>query len=222
MTRTTTCSCFGIRHSTPLVLDSGAAMTTTSKQRVLYRQGTGFWRMTTKWILTFGAVYLLDGTLLRSWGEALVWPGIGILLWAPIGVGAVWYPRKDQLVTLTTCELRIRRQRLPMAKVNLLHVARLWMDERSTLADQPVSEWIRVDRVVWVPLQDGQAFGVEFRDPAAFAKVFGAFAVAACGGPEIVRARAASATYPEPRPKRARPTGSDGDGSWLDAFDIID
>ncbi|WP_437000760.1 hypothetical protein [Streptomyces sp. enrichment culture] len=106
--------------------------------------------------------------------------------------------------------------------MNLLHVARLWLEGRSTLDDHPVSEWVRIDRMVWVPLQDGQAFGVEFRDPAAFAKVFGIFAVAACGGPEIARARTAAETYPEPRPMRARPTGSAGDGSWQDAFDIID
>jgi hypothetical protein len=89
--------------------------------------------------------------------------------------------------------------------VNLLHVARLWLEGRSTPDDQPVAEWTRFDRVVWVPLRDGRAFGVEFRDPVAFAKVFGAFAVAACGGPDIVRARAAAVTYPDPRPMRARP-----------------
>ncbi|MGN9789799.1 hypothetical protein ACTMTU_01635 [Streptomyces sp. OZ13] len=193
-------------------------MTMATKRRVLYRQGTGFWRMTAKWVLVFGALYLLDGGLLRSWGDALVWPLIGILLWVPFGIGVVWYPKKDQLVELTTRELRVRRKRLPMEKVNLLHVARLWLEGRSTADDQPVREWTRFDRVVWVPLQDGRAFGVEFRDPAAFAKVFGAFAVAACGGPEIVRARAATATYPEPRPMRARPAD---DGSWPDLLDIF-
>lgn len=194
----------------------------TRKQRILYRQGTGIWQMTAKWIVTLGAICLLDGGLLRSWGDALVWPMLGILLWVPFALGVVWYPRRNQRATLTTSELRIRRNRLPMEKVNLLHVARLWLEGRSTLDDHPVSEWIRTDRVVWVPLQDGQAFGVEFRDPAAFAKVFGAFAVAACGGPEIVRARAAAETYPEPRPMRSRPTDRDGDGFWLDAFDVID
>ncbi|MFB7653432.1 MULTISPECIES: hypothetical protein [unclassified Streptomyces] len=193
-------------------------MTMTRKRRVLYRQGTGFWRMTAKWVLVFGALSLLDGGLLRSWGDALVWPMIGILLWVPFGVGVVWYPKKDQRVELTARELRIRRKRLPMEEVNLLHVARLWLEGRSTADDQPVLEWIRCDRVVWVPLLDGRAFGVEFRDPAAFAKVFGAFAVEACGGPEIVRAKAAAANYPEPRPMRARSTH---DGSPLDVLDIF-
>ncbi|MFE4614070.1 hypothetical protein ACFRK5_37860 [Streptomyces niveus] len=90
-----------------------------------------------------------------------------------------------------------------MEKVNLLHVARLWLEGRSTADGQPVLEWPRLDRVVWVPLRDGRAFGGEFRDPAAFAKVLGAFAVAACGGPGIVRARAAA--YPDPLPMRPRP-----------------
>ncbi|MGV9453113.1 hypothetical protein [Streptomyces sp. NPDC003635] len=193
-------------------------MTMTSKRRVLYRQGTGFWRMTAKWVVVFGALYLLDAGLFRSWGAALVWPMIGILLWVPFGIGVVWYPRKDQRVELTAGELRVRRKRLPMEEVNLLHVARLWLEGRSTADDQPVLEWGRLDRVVWVPLQDGRAFGVEFRDPAAFAKVFGAFAVASCGGPELVRARAATATYPEPRPVRAR---SAADGSWMDALDVF-
>ncbi|MFI9150441.1 hypothetical protein [Streptomyces sp. NPDC053367] len=195
-------------------------MTMTGKRRVLYRQGTGFWRMTAKWVLFFGAVYLVDGGLLRTWGDALVWPMIGILLWVPFGVGVVWYSKKDQKVTLTTRELRIRRKRLPMENVNLLHVARTWLDGRSTADDQPVGEWARAERVVWVPLLDGPAYGVEFRDPAAFAKVFGAFAVAACGGPDIVRERAAAATYPEPRPMRARPAADDG--SWADLLDIFD
>ncbi|MET9850818.1 hypothetical protein [Streptomyces ossamyceticus] len=194
-------------------------MAMTTKQRVLYRQGTGFWRMTMKWVLVFGALYLLDGGLFRSWGDALVWPMIGILLWLPFGVGVVWYPRKDQRVVLTTRELRVRRKRLPMEKVNLLHVARLWLEGRSTADDQPVLDWPRLDRVVWVPLLDGRAFGVELRDPAAFAKVFGAFAVEACGGPDIVRARAAAETYPQPRPIRARP--ADDDGSWADLLDVF-
>ncbi|MFI6003475.1 hypothetical protein ACIA98_24190 [Streptomyces sp. NPDC051366] len=194
-------------------------MAMTRKRRVLYRQGTGFWRMTAKWVLVFGALYLLDGGLLRTWGDALVWPMIGILLWVPFGIGVVWYPKKDQRVALTTRELRVRRKRLPMEKVNLLHVARLWLEGRSTADDQPVLEWPRFDRVVWVPLRDGRAFGVEFRDPAAFGKVFGAFAVAACGGPEIVRARASAETYPDPRPMRARPANDDG--SWLDLLDIF-
>jgi hypothetical protein len=193
-------------------------MTVTTKGRVLYRQRTGFWRMTAKWALVFGAVYLLDGGLLRSWGEAVVWPMIGVLLWVPFGIGIVWYSRKDHLVTLTTEELRIRRKRLPMEQVNLLHVARLWLEGRSTADGLPVLEWIPRDRVVWVPLLDGRAYGVEFRDPAAFAKVFGAFAVETCGGPEMVRARAATATYPEPRPMRAR--SSDG-GSGPDLLDIF-
>jgi hypothetical protein len=194
-------------------------MAMTGKRRVLYRQGSGFWRMTAKWVLVFGALYLLDGGLLRSWGDAAVWPMIGILLWVPFGIGVAWYPRKDQLVALTARELRVRRKRLPMEKVNLLHVARLWLEGQSTADAQPVLEWTRFDRVVWVPLQDGRAFGVEFRDPAAFAKVFGAFAVTACGGPDIVRARAAAATYPEPRPMRPRPT--DDRGSWPDLLDIF-
>ncbi|WP_055714261.1 hypothetical protein [Streptomyces torulosus] len=194
-------------------------MAMTTKRRVLYRQGTGFWRMTMKWVLVFGALYLLDGGLFRSWGDALVWPMIGVLLWVPFGVGVVWYPKKDQRVVLTTRELRVRRKRLPMEKVNLLHVARLWLEGRSTADDQPVLEWPRLDRVVWVPLQDGRAFGVEFRDPAAFAKVFGAFAVEACGGPDIVRARAAAENYPQPRPMRARP--ADDDGSWTDLLDVF-
>ncbi|MEU5959136.1 hypothetical protein [Streptomyces sp. NPDC047525] len=194
-------------------------MAMTGKRRVLYRQGSGFWRMTAKWVLVFGVLYLLDGGLLRSWGDALVWPMIGILLWVPFGIGVVWYPKKDQLVALTTRELRVRRKRLPLEKVNLLHVARLWLEGRSTADDQPVLEWTRFDRVVWVPLRDGRAFGVEFRDPAAFAKVFGAFAVAACGGPDIVRARAAAETYPDPLPvRRPRPTD---DGSPLDLLDIF-
>jgi hypothetical protein len=194
-------------------------MTMTGKRRVLYRQGSGFWRMTAKWVLSFGALYLLDGGLLRSWGDALVWPMIGILLWAPFGVGVVWYPKKDQRVELTARELRVRRRRLPMEKVNLLHVARLWLEGRSTADDQPVLEWTRFDRVVWVPLRDGRAFGVEFRDPAAFAKVFGAFAVEACGGPDIVRARAAAETYPDPLPMR--PRSARDAGSWPDLLDIF-
>ncbi|MGW6512413.1 hypothetical protein ACWGCP_33695, partial [Streptomyces niveus] len=92
-----------------------------------------------------------------------------------------------------------------MEKVNLLHMARLRLEGRSTADGQPVLERPRLDRVVWVPLRDGRAFGGEFRDPAAFAKVFGAFAVAACGGPGIVRARAAAETYPDPLPMRPRP-----------------
>ncbi|MBR8643735.1 hypothetical protein KEF29_41165 [Streptomyces tuirus] len=195
-------------------------MAMTGKRRVLYRQSSGFWRMTAKWAVVFGAVYLLDGGLVRSWGDALVWPMIGILLWVPCGIGVVWYPRKDQRVELTARELRVRRKRLPMEKVNLLHVALLWLEGRSTADDQPVLEWTRFDRVVWVPLRDGRAFGVEFRDPAAFAKVFGAFAVEACGGPDIVRARAAAETYPEPRPMRPRP--ADDQGSWPDLLDIFD
>ncbi|UQT61158.1 hypothetical protein M4V62_42185 [Streptomyces durmitorensis] len=194
-------------------------MAMTGKRRVLYRQGSGFWRMTAKWVLVFGVLYLLDGGLLRSWGDALVWPMIGILLWVPFGIGVVWYPKKDQLVALTTRELRVRRKRLPMEMVNLLHVARLWLEGRSTADDQPVLEWTRFDRVVWVPLRDGRAFSVEFRDPAAFAEVFGAFAVAACGGPDIVRARAAVESYPDPLPmRRPRPTD---DGSPLDLLDIF-
>ncbi|MFJ6048452.1 hypothetical protein [Streptomyces sp. NPDC092307] len=194
-------------------------MAMTTKQRVLYRQGTGFWRMTAKWVLFFGAVSLLDGGLLRSWGYAVIWPVIGLVLWVPFGIGVVWYSKKDQLVTLTTHELRVRRKRLSMENVNLLHVARLWLEGRSTADDQPVPEWRRFDRVVWVPLRDGRAFGVEFRDPAAFAEVFGAFAVAACGGPDIVRARAAAETYPQPRPIRAR--SADSGGSWPDVLDIF-
>ncbi|MFF4867725.1 DUF3784 domain-containing protein [Streptomyces sp. NPDC090109] len=194
-------------------------MTTTGKQRVLYRQGTGFWRMTAKWIVVFGALYLLDGGLIRSWGDALVWVVIGILLWVPFGIGVVWYAKKDHLVTLTTHELRVRRRRLPMDRVNLLHVARLWLEGRSTADERPVAEWARADRVVWVPLHDGRAHGVEFRDPAAFAKAFGDFAVTACGGPEAVRARAATAAYPEPRPMRAR---SSDNGSWPDLLDLFD
>ncbi|GGT84142.1 hypothetical protein [Streptomyces lateritius] len=195
-------------------------MAMTEKRRVLYRQGSGFWRMTAKWVLVFGALCLLDGGLLRSWGHAVVWPMIGLVLWVPFGIGVVWYPRKDQRVELTARELRVRRKRLPMKKVNLLHVARLWLEGRSTADDQPVREWRRFDRVVWVPLRDGRAFGVEFRDPAAFAKVFGAFAVAACGGPDIVRARAAAETYPDPLPMRPRP--ADDAGSRPALLDIFD
>ncbi|MFE8938888.1 hypothetical protein ACFYNX_15505 [Streptomyces sp. NPDC007872] len=191
-------------------------MTTTGKERVLYRQGTGFWRMTAKWALVFGALYLLDGGLLRSWGDALVWPVIGILLWVPFGIGVAWYPRKDRLVTLTTHELRVRRGRLPMDRINLLHVARLWLEDRSTADDRPVREWPRSDRVVRVPLHDGRAYGVEFRDPAAFARAFGDFAVTACGGPEAVRT--ALTAYPDPRPMRSRST--DG-GSWTDLLDLF-
>ncbi|WP_405982887.1 hypothetical protein [Streptomyces sp. NBC_00158] len=198
-------------------------MAMTEKRRVLYRQGSGFWRMTAKWALFFGALALLDGGLLRSWGDALVWPMIGILLWVPFGIGVVWYPKKDQKVVLTTRELRVRRKRLPMEKVNLLHVARLWLEGRSTAdGGEPVAEWARSERLVWVPLWDGRAFGVEFRDPAAFAKVLGAFAVEACGGPDIVRARAAAETYPEPHPTRPRRTADANDGSWLDVLDIFD
>ncbi|MEU7469930.1 hypothetical protein AB0A94_15555 [Streptomyces sp. NPDC044984] len=195
-------------------------MAITGKRRVLYRQGSGFWRMTAKWVLVFGVLYLLDGGLLRSWGDALVWPMIGIVLWVPFGIGVVWYPKKNQRVELTERELRVRRERLPMEEVNLLHVARLWLEGRSTADSQPVLEWPRLDRVVWVPLRDGRAFGVEFRDPAAFAGVFGAFAVAACGGPDIVRARAAAETYPNPIPMRSRSTGDAG--SWPDILDIFD
>ncbi|WP_234314361.1 MULTISPECIES: hypothetical protein [unclassified Streptomyces] len=195
------------------------AMTRTRKQRVLYRQGTGFWRMTAKWVLVFGALTLLDGGLLRSWSYAVIWPVIGIVLWVPFGIGVVWYSKKDQRVTLTPHELRVRRKRLSMDNVNLLHVARLWLEGRSTADEQPVLEWRRFDRVVWVPLRDGRAFGVEFRDPAAFAEVFGTFALAACGGPDVVRARASAETYPEPRPMRAR--SADHGGSWPDVLDIF-
>ncbi|WP_243762443.1 hypothetical protein [Streptomyces sp. Tu 3180] len=80
-------------------------------------------------------------------------------------------------------------------------------------------EWTRHDRVVRVPLRDGRAFGVEFRDPAAFAEVFGAFAVAACGGSDIVRARAAAETHPDPVPMRPRPAGDVG--SRLDVLDLF-
>ncbi|MFG3509988.1 hypothetical protein ACGF5F_31305 [Streptomyces sp. NPDC047821] len=192
---------------------------TTSKRKLLYRQGTGFWRMTAKWVLVFGTLSLVDGGLLRSWGNAVVWPFIGLVLWLPFGIGIVWYSRKDQWVRLTTCELYVRRKRLPMEDVNLLHVARLWLEGRSTADAQPVQQWIRSERVVWVPLLDGRAYGVEFRDPATFAKVFGAFAVAACGGPDIVRARAAEAAYPEPRPMRVRSAG--GGGSSSDVLDLF-
>ncbi|MCJ0872022.1 hypothetical protein [Streptomyces sp. AP-93] len=195
-------------------------MAKTGKRRVLYRQGTGFWRMTAKWAVFFGVLSLVDGGLLRSWGHAVVWPMIGILLWGPFGVGAVWYPRKDQRVELTARELRVRRKRLPMEKVNLLHVAQLWLDGRSTADARPVPAWTRTERVVWVPLRDGRAFGVEFRDPAAFAGVFGAFAVEACGGPDIVRARVAAETCPDPRPLPPR-RSADEAGSWLDVLDVF-
>ncbi|MFI2376126.1 hypothetical protein ACH5AO_13805 [Streptomyces sp. NPDC018964] len=195
-------------------------MVMAGKRRVLYRQGSGFWRMTAKWVLVFGVLYLLDGGLLRSWGDALAWPLIGILLWVPCGIGAVWYPRKNQRMELTTRELRVRRKRLPMEEVNLLHVARLWLEGRSTADDRPVPEWPRSERVVWVPLRDGRAFGMEIRDPAAFAEVFGSFAVAACGGPDVVRARAAAETYPHPIPMRSRP--ADDAGSWTDLLDVFD
>ncbi|WP_371589568.1 hypothetical protein [Streptomyces virginiae] len=194
-------------------------MAMTERQRVLYRQGSGFWRMTAKWVLFFGALCLLDGGLLRSWSHAVIWPVIGIVLWLPFGIGVSWYTNKDRKVSLTTHELRVRRKRLSMENVNLLHVARLWLEGRSTADDHPVPQWRRSVRVVWVPLRDGRAYGVEFRDPAAFAKVFGDFAVAACGGPEVVRARASTETYPDPRPMRAR--SSDRGGSWPDVLDIF-
>ncbi|MFE4634458.1 hypothetical protein ACFRJ1_13940 [Streptomyces sp. NPDC056773] len=195
-------------------------MAMTGKRRVLYRQGTGFWRMTAKWAVVFGVLYLVDGLLLRTWSDAVVVPMIGIILWGPFGVGLAWYPRKDHRFELTTRGLRLRRKKLPMEKVNLLHVARLWLDGWSTADEQPVGQWRRYDRVVWVPLRDGRAFGVEFRDPAAFAKVFGAFAVSACGGPDMVRARAATETYPDPRPPRPR-RSADSDSSWLDFLDVL-
>ncbi|MEV7557775.1 hypothetical protein [Streptomyces sp. NPDC089795] len=194
-------------------------MAMTNKQRVLYRQGTGFWWMTAKWVLVFGALSLVDGGLLRSWDHAVIWPIIGFILYLPFGIGVVWYARKDQRVALTAQELRVRRTRLSMENVNLLHVARLWLEGRSTVDDVPVREWRRAVRVVWVPLLDGRAYGVEFRDPAAFAEVFGAFAVAACGGPEVVRARASTETYPDPRPRVAR-SGDQG-GSWPDVLDAF-
>lgn len=150
-------------------------------------------------------------------GDALVWPLIGLMMWLPFGVGVVWNPKKDQRVKLTVRDPRVRRERLPMEKVNLLHVALLWLEGRSTADEQPVREWARRDRVVWVPLRDGRAFGVEFRVPAAFVEVFGAFAVEACGGPDIVRARAAAETYPEPRPVRPRPAEGAG-SSWADVL----
>ncbi|GAA3399218.1 hypothetical protein [Streptomyces roseoviridis] len=195
-------------------------MEMTGKRRVLYRQGSGFWRMTAKWVLVLGALYLLDGGLLRSWGDAVIWPLIGVVLWGPFGVGVFWYPRKDQLLELSTRELRVRRKPLPMEQVNLLHVARLWLEGRSTADDQPVLDWARRDRVVWVPLLDGRAFGVELRDPAAFARVFGTFAVEACGGPDVVRARAAAETYPDPLPMRAR--RSDDARSGPGFLDVLD
>ncbi|MFE5730067.1 hypothetical protein ACFQ7A_04020 [Streptomyces sp. NPDC056528] len=155
--------------------------------------------------------------MLRSWGDVLVRPVIGILLWVPFGVGVVWYPRKDHLATLTTHELRVRRRRLPMDRINLLHVARLWLEDRSTADDRPVRGWPRSDRVVRVPLHDGRAYGVGFRAPAAFARPFGDFAVTTCGGPEAVRA--AITAYPGPRPVRFRSTDSD---SWADLLDLFD
>ncbi|MCX5128677.1 hypothetical protein [Streptomyces sp. NBC_00347] len=196
-------------------------MEMTGKQRILYRQGSGFWRMTAKWALFFGALSLLDGGLLRSWGHAVIWPMVGILLWVPFGIGVFWYPKKDQRIELTASELRVRRKRLPMEKVNLLHVAHLWLEGRSTADAEPVSAWTPSDRWVWVPLRDGRAFMLEFRDPAAFAKVFGAFAVAACGGPDIVRARAAAETYPDPRPVRPN-RSTEESGSWLYLLDAFE
>ncbi|GGT30292.1 hypothetical protein GCM10010286_64300 [Streptomyces toxytricini] len=71
-----------------------------------------------------------------------------------------------------------------------------------------------------MPLRDGQAFGAEFRDPAAFARVFGDFVVQACGGPDAVRARAATKTCPRARPMRARPAGDAG--SRTDLLDLFD
>ncbi|MFJ4870761.1 hypothetical protein [Streptomyces sp. NPDC088757] len=134
-------------------------------------------------------------------------------------IGVSWYPRKERLVTPTAHELRVRRSRLPMNRIDLPHVARLWLEDRSTADDRPVRKRPRADRVVWVLLHDGRAHGVEFRDPAAFAGAFGDFAVTACGGPEAVRARAATATYPDPRPMRSR---SAGGGSWTDLLDLFD
>jgi hypothetical protein len=195
-------------------------MANTGKRTVLYRQGSGFWRMTAKWVLVFGPLYLLDGGLIRSWGDAVAWPLIGIVLYVPFGIGVAWYPNKDRRVELTPVELRVGRKRLPMESVNLLHVARLWLEGRSTADDQPVLRWPRTVRVVWVPLWDGRAFGAEFRDPAAFAGVFGDFAVQACGGPDAVRARAATETYPQPRPMRTRPAGDAG--SRTDLLDLFD
>ncbi|MFJ3876877.1 hypothetical protein ACIPW5_05415 [Streptomyces sp. NPDC090077] len=195
-------------------------MVVTEERRVLYRQGSGFWRMTAKWVLVFGVLALVDGGLVRSWGDALVWPVVGVLLWVPFGIGVVWYSRKEQLVTLTPRGLRVWRKRLPMEKVNLLHVARLWLEGRSTADDRPVAQWSPGDRVVWVPLLSGRAYGVHLRDPAAFAGAFGDFAVAACGGPDAVRARAAE-TYRDPVPLRPRRTGDAGDGSRLDLLDIL-
>lgn len=139
-------------------------------------------------------------------------------LWAPFGVGVVRYPMKDQRVELTMRQLRLRRARLPMDRANLPHVARLWLEGRSTADDQPVLDWTRRERVVWVPLEDGRARGVQFRDPAAFAEVLGAFAVAACGGPDIVRARVAAATYLDPLPMRPRPTANSSGPDLLDIF----
>jgi hypothetical protein len=72
--------------------------------------------MTAKWVLLFGVLCLLDGGLLRSWGDALIWQVIKVLLWVPFGIGVVWYPNKDQRVELTARELRVRRKRLPMEK----------------------------------------------------------------------------------------------------------
>ncbi len=88
---------------------------------------------------------------------------------------------------------------------------------RSATSHPP--KWTRFDRVVRVPLRDGRTFGVEFRGPAAFTKVFGAFAVEARGGPDIVRARAAAETYPDPRPMRPRPAHDPG--SWPALLDIF-
>ncbi|MFE9776115.1 hypothetical protein ACFYOV_31550 [Streptomyces sp. NPDC005931] len=41
-------------------------MAMTGKRQVLYRQGSGFRRMTAKWVVVFGALYLVDGGLIRS------------------------------------------------------------------------------------------------------------------------------------------------------------
>lgn len=80
--------------------------------------------MTAKWVLVIGTLYLLDGGLIRSWGDAVAWPLIGIVLYVPFGIGVAWYPNKDRRVELTPVELRVGRKRLPMESVNLLHVAR--------------------------------------------------------------------------------------------------
>ncbi|WCN05418.1 hypothetical protein [Streptomyces sp. M92] len=175
--------------------------------------------MTAKSAVVFGALYLLDGRLLRSWGDALVLPLIGILLWVPFGIGVVWYPGKDQRVELTARELRVRRERLPMEKVNPPHVARLWMrggPRRTTsrCGNGPGSTG-------WSGSPCGtagrSAWSCATRPPSPRCSVpsrsmRAAAPTSSARGPQRRPA-------PEPRPVRARPVADAGSG--LDLLDIF-